>query len=226
MGFFDKIIAAIKMFGTPEVLLLLALVALFVVYGRNIRRVGTRGMVLIGVFCALAGALGAAMRAIPGVQPTCFLVMMAGVLLGPGAGLAAGAVSALLFDFLSVVSIYTPWRMMLWGLMGLGAAYLPRKLWLLAVYGFVWGFVFGWVSNLVYFVDGFLPFTWAAVIASCAASFWFEVSHALCNACLLLFLSLPVAAIARRSGIGRPFLKKKANENDSANLHDEGGTNA
>ena len=122
MGFFDKIIAAIKMFGTPEVLLLLALVALFVVYGRNIRRVGTRGMVLIGVFCALAGALGAAMRAIPGVQPTSFLVMMAGVLLGPGAGLAAGAVSALLFDFLSVVSIYTPWRMMLWGLMGLGAA--------------------------------------------------------------------------------------------------------
>ena len=225
MGFFDKIIAGIKMFGTPEVLLLLALVVLFVIYGGSVRRVGTRGVVLIGVFCALAGALGAAMRSIPGVQPTSFLVIMAGVLLGPGAGLAAGAVSALLFDFLSVVSIYTPWRMMLWGLMGLGAAYLPRKLWLLAAYGFVWGFVFGWISNLVYFVDGFLPFTWAAIIASCAASFWFEVSHALCNACLLLFLSLPVAAIARRSGVGRAFDTQKSGKEQTKQRR-EGGTNA
>lgn len=203
MNFFEKLLRVIRAFGTPEILVLLILLALFLVYGRSIRRIGTRGIVATGVLCALAGALGAALRNLPGIQPTSFLVTMVGVILGPGAGLAAGAVSALLFDFLSVVSVYTPWRMALWGLMGLGGAYLPGKLWIRAIYGFLGGFLFGWIMNLVFIMDGFLPLNWATVFASCVSSFWFDLTHAVCNACLLALLSKPLETIARRSHLDR-----------------------
>ena len=203
MSFFEKLLAVIRAFGAPEILVLAALLALFLIYGRSIRRIGTRGIVAVGVLCALAGAMGAALRNLPGIQPTSFLVTMVGIILGPGAGLAAGAVSALLFDFLSVVSVYTPWRMTLWGLMGLGGAYLTDKLWVRAIYGFLWGFAFGWIMNLVFVAEGFLPLNWATIFASCVSSFWYDLIHAVCNAVLLTLLSRPLETIARRSNLRR-----------------------
>lgn len=207
MKVIDNVLSGIKALGTPELLILLLLAALFAAYGKSIRRVGTKGMVFVGVLCALAGALGAAMRTIPGIQPTSFLVIMAGVLLGPGAGLAAGALSALLFDILSVITIYTPWRMLLWGLMGLGGAYIKPKPWFLSPYGFVWGFMFGWVLNSVFILAGILPLTWKVFFVSCVSSFWFDFSHAACNAVLLAAFPGFIVKLARKSGL---YIGKKA----------------
>lgn len=205
MKILNGILLAIKAFKVPEIVILLVLAMLFVVYGKDIRKSGTRGLVLIGIFCATAGSLGAAMRSIPGIQPTSFLVIMSGVLLGPGAGLAAGVVSALLFDILSVITIYTPWRMLLWGSIGLAGAYIKPYPFLLAPYGFVCGFVFGWVSNIVYMLVGIIPLTWETFFLSCVSSFWFDFSHAACNAVLLTLFSGIIIALAKKNG----FYKNK-----------------
>lgn len=235
----------VKILGTPELIVLGILMVLLVIFGRSLRGVRTRGLALLGIFCALAGATGAAMRSIPGIQMTGFLTIMVGVVLGPGAGLAAGVVSALLFDILSVISIYTPWRMLLWGLMGLFTAFLqpqkeckrmaqlpvikselttcdigcvenkiePRtRVWILSIYGFVWGFIFGWISNAVYMFAGILPLTLNVFIISCVTSFWFDLAHAVCNALLLLLFSQIVIKIAVKSGVTRPINKRKKNK--------------
>jgi energy-coupling factor transport system substrate-specific component len=196
-------LSGIKALGTPEIIILCFLAVLIAVFGKNIRKIGTKGTVLIGVFCALAGALGAAMRSLPGIQPTSFLVIMTGVLLGPGAGLAAGVISALLFDILSVITIYTPWRMLLWGLMGLGGAYIKPKPYLLAPYGFIWGYIFGWVSNSVFIFAGVLPMTWKVFFISCVSSFWFDFSHAMCNAVLLAAFPGFLISLARKNRLYR-----------------------
>ena len=200
-------LAVFKTFRTPEFIILCLLSVLFIVFGRSLRKAGTRGMALIGIFCSLAGALGAAMRSLPGIQPTSFLVIMAGLLLGPGAGLAAGVISALLFDVLSVISIFTPWRMLFWGLMGLGGAYLRPKEYILAPYGFIWGFVFGWVMNSVYFFAGLVPASWGAFIISCVYSFGYDLSHAICNAALLVLFTGITVKLAEKNAL---YINKKA----------------
>lgn len=214
MRILDRILQGIKAFSAPEVVILLVLAVLFAFFGKSLKKTGTRGIVLIGIFCAIAGALGAAMRSVPGIQPTSFLVIMSGTLLGSGAGLAAGVVSALLFDILSVITIYTPWRMLLWGCMGLAGAYIKPYPCFLALYGFVWGFVFGWVLNLVYMVAGLIPLTWETFYLSSTLSFWFDFSHAACNAVLLAAFSGIVIALAEKNGLymNDRFKTRKADE--------------
>ncbi len=209
--------------GIPEVIVLALLAGMLIVFGKSLKGIQTRGIVLTSILCAVAGASGAALRSVPGVQLTSFIIIMIGVTLGPGAGIAAGATSALLFDILSVMTIYTPWRMFLWAHMGLGAALITMvrtkgkatsadsqvaasnsksklKLWTLTFYGFIWGFVFGWTLNLVYIFAGLLPFTLEVFIISCVASFWFDLSHAVCNAVLILLFSQQFLRIAEKVG--------------------------
>ena len=172
-----------------NIICVVTLLLLLVLYSRQIKTLGVKKLVLVAVLCAFAAAGGAAMTALPGIQPTSFIIILCGSLCGGGAGVLCGLVSALLFDVLSTFSIYTLARMLLWGLMGAAAALLPKKPVILAVYGLLWGFVFGWILNSVYIFYGLVPFTWAGFIASCVSSFYFDLSHGLCNAVLLLFLS-------------------------------------
>ena len=188
---------------TPvELVLAGVLLALFLAYSRQIRQLRARELAAIGILVALAAGGGAALRMIPGVQPTSSIIILTGAALGGGAGLCCGVVASLLFDLLSVFSIYTLWRTLLWGLMGLIAAYLPRKnRAAFAAYGFCWGFVFGWILNAVWLIKGFVPLSWGTFLASCAASFWFDLSHALCNA-VLLFALAPAIFTRLRKGTG------------------------
>ncbi|BDZ70906.1 hypothetical protein GCM10025861_14230 [Methanobacterium petrolearium] len=85
-------------------------------------------------------------------------------------------------------------QMIAWGLMGLTAGILSSKLdknkYLRSGFGFAWGFLYGWITNL-----SMLPFlssiTLTSVIGVYAASFPFDLIHAVTNAVLLfLFFSL------------------------------------
>lgn len=202
---------------TPAELIILAIiVVLLVVFNRSIRRMGTRRLITCSILCAVAGAAGAQMRSIPGVQPTSFIVIFCGMAFGPGPALCCGIVSALVFDLMSFITQYTVWRMILWGLMGLLAGFMPRlqkpaAQWsLLAVYGFIWGFLFGWVSNSVVYFNGTVPFAIETFIASCVFSAPFELSHALTNAVLLSTLGYPLMKLL--SKIDRNVIGVKKND--------------
>src|SRR5690606_14449907 len=63
------------------------------------------------------------------------------------------------------------------------------KHWLLLVFGFVWGILFGWLMNLFHIIAVFPVFTREAVIAVFAASFVFDLMHALSNVVFLLLFT-------------------------------------
>jgi len=78
---------------------------------------------LVAALAALAIAGRIAFAAFPNVKPTTDIVIFAGYALGPAAGFAVGAFSALISNFWFGQGVWTPWQMAAWGLCGiLGAA--------------------------------------------------------------------------------------------------------
>ncbi|MBS1677127.1 MAG: hypothetical protein JST08_07060 [Actinobacteria bacterium] len=78
---------------------------------------------LVAALAALAIAGRIAFAAFPNVKPTTDIVIFAGYALGPAAGFAVGAFSALISNFWFGQGPWTPWQMAAWGLCGiLGAA--------------------------------------------------------------------------------------------------------
>lgn len=78
---------------------------------------------LVAALAALGIAGRVAFAAFPNVKPTTDIVIFAGYALGPAAGFAVGAFSALISNFWFGQGPWTPWQMAAWGLCGiLGAA--------------------------------------------------------------------------------------------------------
>ncbi len=166
------------------------LLALLIVFGRGLTRCGARTLALLGLLVAIASGGRALFAAVPSVQPASFVIICAGLWLGPGAGLVVGLLTGLLSNLLLGLGPYTLSQMFLWGLMGLTGAFLRRApQGALVAFGFVWGFVFGWAMNLVWYTFSGAPLVWAVYLAACAASFWFDFLHAAVNAVLLLMFS-------------------------------------
>ncbi len=153
---------------------------------------------------AAAAALGRVpFAALPGVQPTSFLVIVSGLVFGPQAGFMTGAMAALVSNFFLGQGPWTPWQMLGWGLMGMSAAGLTRlnssRLPLmLALWAGFWGYLFGWIQNIGFVTVFVSPVTIKAYLASCAVSFAFDSIHAAANFLLCLFFAQPVVKILQR----------------------------
>jgi energy-coupling factor transport system substrate-specific component len=127
---------------------------------------------------------------LPNIQPTSFVVMMTGMMLGSEIGFIVGAVSALVSNLFLGQGPWTPWQMFAWGGMGLTAGVLHNQ-WILknnggrVLFGFIWGFFFGWIMN-VWVVVGFIsPITWKSFMGVMINSFYFDLMHALTNVFLM-----------------------------------------
>ncbi len=167
-----------------ELLMLAALLALMLLFAPAALKRGLRVMLAMALLIALASVGRWLMASIPSVQPASALIMIAGFSVGPGAGLMVGALTALLSSLLTSLGTHTVWQMFFWGLMGF-TAHKKIPLWLRPVFGFAWGFVFGWGMNLWYYSLTGAPFTWTAWLAACATSFSFDLMHASANDVLL-----------------------------------------
>ncbi len=170
-----------------EAILGAALFLLLAVFAPPFLKKGLRPMLTVAVLSGLASVGGAALVAIPGVQPSSFIVFVCGMAFGPGAGLLCGALTAVLSRLLTGLGPWVFWQALLWGVMGLTAGFLRKAPpWVLGLAGFMWGFVFGWAMNLMVYSLG-APFTWSGYMLACAASFVPDLGHAVTNAVLLFF---------------------------------------
>lgn len=147
---------------------------------------------------ALTATLGAAtaagrvlFAAIPSVKPVTTMCLVVGAALGARAGMAVGALAALISNAFLGQGPWTPAQMLLWGLVGAsGALFRPatRTRVGLAIVAGSWGFLFGWAMNL-WFLATFGPDVgWAAFLVACAASAWFDVAHAVGNVVFALLI--------------------------------------
>jgi energy-coupling factor transport system substrate-specific component len=148
----------------------------------------SKELVLIATLAAAAAAGRVLFAAIPNVQPVTVTAVVAGVALGPRAGMAVGGLSAFVSNFYLGQGAYTPWQMLAWGgcglLGGLAAPLLRRRL-PLALTCFVLGFAFDAVMDIWLWLS-FYPHTWQALGALYARGIWFDAAHASGNLVLAL----------------------------------------
>ena len=127
------------------------------------------------------------------------LIMLTGIAFGPEAGFIVGAVTAFSSDFFYGHGPFTPWQMMAYGAGGMLAGFLfrrgwlPRKPWLMAVFGFV--SVILWVGPLLDSSHVFLMLSEMnkqAVAATFISGFYVNVIQAVCTAVVLLLAGKPL----------------------------------
>ncbi|MCC7551889.1 MAG: ECF transporter S component [Methanobacterium sp.] len=151
-------------------------------------------LVLIAILVAIAVMGDLPTAAIPGLTVASFIIITTGIVFGRETGFITGVLTPLVMGLFLGLGYWTVLQMIAWGLMGLTAGILSSRLeknkYLRGGFGFGWGFFYGWITNL-----SMLPFlssiTLTSVIGVYAASFPFDLIHAVTNAVLLfLFFGL------------------------------------
>lgn len=115
-----------------------------------------KGLALLGVLSAVGAVLRPLGAGTAGLEPIFFLLILGGRAFGPGFGFAQGAVTLFASSLLTAgVGPWLPFQMVAAGFVGLGAGLLPRargraEVALLAGWGFVSAFVYGWLMDFAF----------------------------------------------------------------------------
>jgi len=180
-------------------IIMLVLVGVFISFEEG--RATAYEVAIIAMLSAASIALRFAFAALPQVQPSTFIILAAGVVYGSRAGFMVGALTPLVSNFFLGHGLWTPFQMFAWGAAGASAGLVARA-WPdisrngLIVLGIMWGFLFGWITNLSQLF--FVPPTWQSVITIYALSFWFEMAHAIANAVIAWVFAVEVLWVLRR----------------------------
>ncbi len=158
------------------------------------RKVEASELVLLAVLAAIAAVSRVPFASIPSVQPTTFVIMMAGFVFGAESGFMIGAVAALASNMILGQGPWTPFQMVAWGLVGLTAGLLRNRkfmqaTWGKALFGIVWGFIFGAIMNfwgLAAFIQSGTGIDTKLLITYFAGSALFDTMHAVSNVVFLL----------------------------------------
>lgn len=175
----------------------------------------------LGMLVALASVLRFVETAIPGpggFSPIFAPIILAGYVFGARFGFLMGAFTLLVSALITGgVGPWLPYQMFVAAWVGFSAGWLPHlgrprlELAMLVIFGILWGFLFGFVTNLYFwpFFAGELEMSWqpgAGFTSSVArylafygaTSFLWDVIRAAGNGAFLLILGLPaVRALAR-----------------------------
>lgn len=185
LAFGAAVAAAVWTVVRPEdaALALLLVAAALIVAGAAWLESGpgsSKELVLIATLAAAAAAGRVLFAAVPNVQPVTVTAVVAGVALGPRAGMAVGGLAALVSNFYLGQGAYTPWQMLAWagcGLIGGLAAPVLRRRVPLALTCFALGFAFDAFMDVWEWLS-FYPHTWQAFTALYLRGIWFDAAHA------------------------------------------------
>jgi energy-coupling factor transport system substrate-specific component len=146
---------------------------------------------------SIVAALGAisALSRIPfatflNFQPCTFFIICSGYVFGPVCGFMVGALTAVLSNMFLGQGPWTPFQMICWGLIGASSSLLGRyKVGMtgLMVWGLFWGFLYGWLMNIWFWVGYVYPWTPYTLIVTDINSFFWDLSHGIAD---VFFLGL------------------------------------
>jgi len=173
------------------IMLIITMSPFFIVFEK--KELKAEEMIIISMLSAIASIGRIPFAAIPSVQPTSFVIIMSGLSFGGNTGFMVGSTAALVSNIILGQGPWTPWQMFSWGMMGFTASLFKNIKFMnniigRSIFGALWGFIFGWIMNLwgVLYLDS-STLTWKVYLASCIASFKFDLNHAISN---VVFISL------------------------------------
>ena len=158
------------------------------------KKISARSVALLSSLTALACALRLVRIPVEGIEFTNFLVILAGLSMGPSEGFLAGALVPLVSNFYLGQGAWTAWQMLAWGLLGMAAgAFKDRKArrWVLALGGLFSGWAYGFLLNLYYFLY-LRQFDWKMLGFVIAQGFFGDTLSGVCTA-VFLAISWPWA---------------------------------
>lgn len=169
----------------------------------EVRKITSREIVILAILAAIAAVSRVPFAPLPSVQPTSFVIIITGLVFGAESGFIVGAVAAIVSNIFLGQGPWTPWQMYAWGMIGMTAGLLRntwwmKQMWGKLIFGFVWGYLFGWFMNLWIIVSAIENFTWEFFISIYVASIYFDLAHGLSNVFFLLIFSASWIRILHR----------------------------
>lgn len=160
----------------------------------EMRKITSREIVILAILAAIAAVSRVPFAPLPSVQPTSFVIIITGLVFGAESGFIVGAVAAIVSNIFLGQGPWTPWQMYAWGMIGMTAGlfrntWWMKKMWGKLIFGFIWGYLFGWFMNLWIIVGAIENFTWEFFISIYVASIYFDLAHGLSNVFFLLIFS-------------------------------------
>lgn len=167
------------------------------------KSIDVKELVLLAVLIAIAAIARVPFATIPGVQPTTFIIIISALVLGAESGLIIGAGAALVSNMWLGQGPWTPWQMLGWASIGyiagiLRHTYFMKKIWGQSIFGFLVGFLFGWIMNLWFLISSPEALNWHLLVTSIAASFTFDLYHAIANVFFIVAFSKIWYKVLRR----------------------------
>ena len=167
---------------TALVAMVLVVASVFVSFEEG--RSSAHEVAIVAMLSAASIGLRVAFAALPSVQPSTFIIIAAGAVYGPRAGFMVGALTALVSNLFLGQGLWTPFQMFGWGVAGacgglVGRAWPDIGRWGLVSLGLVWGFLYGWITNLSQFF--FVEVSWRGFVLVYGMSVPFDAVHAASN---------------------------------------------
>ncbi len=169
----------------------------------EVKEVKGREVVILAMLAAIAAVSRVPFAGLPSVQPTSFVIITAGIVFGAESGFLVGAVAAIVSNIFLGQGPWTPWQMFAWGMMGMSAGLLRgtwwmSKTWGKLVFGFLWGYLFGWIMNLWIVTSNIANFSWEFLVGIYISSFYHDLAHSLSNVFFLAVFSVSWIKILER----------------------------
>lgn len=158
-------------------------------------KTNTREIVLIAVMVTLAVISRLIFAPIPSFKPLTAMVIITGIAFGAKAGYITGAMSAVLSDVFFGAGPWTPFQMLVWGIIGFFAGLLfcgkKLKMWQVLIYSVISGVIFSLIMDIwtVFAVDN--SFTFLRYGQVLLASLPFMAIYAVSNFVFVLILTKP-----------------------------------
>ncbi len=161
-----------------------------------------RESILIAVMVALSVAGRILFAALPGFKPVTALVVITALHFGPEAGFLTGALSALLSNIYFGQGPWTPFQMLVWGLIGFVAGLLARPLKkhlvLLLLYGVVAGAAFSLIMDIWTVLSFGEGWRWDRYGLALLSALPFTAVYAASNVIFLLLPGIPLNHVLER----------------------------
>jgi len=154
-------------------------------------KITSKEISLIAILSGVSAISRIPFAAIPSVQPCTYIIICTGYVFGPIAGFMVGATTALVSNLFLGHGPWTFFQMFAWGMVGASASFLHKlnvKNFGLIIFGVIWGYLFGWIMNLWYWILYIYPHTIYTLGFTMFNSLWLETLHAIGNAIFLLIL--------------------------------------